>query len=97
MSDHERDRPPGDPSQLSENLGRISLDNSGTSYAEEVPPERPAPTETPIQYLTVKNRLFQVYRTISDWLTSTHPSSYAEVIRLDKVLDGPYKAIPLCS
>ena len=34
MSDREGDRLLEDPSQLSENLGRISLDNSGTSYVE---------------------------------------------------------------
>ena len=34
MSDREGGRLPEDPSQLSENLGRISLDSSGTSYVE---------------------------------------------------------------
>jgi hypothetical protein len=34
MSDRERDRLLADASQLSENLGRITLDDSGTSYVE---------------------------------------------------------------
>ena len=60
----------------------------------EVPPERPATTETPIQYLIVKNRLYQVYDTISDWLISKQPSSYTEVMRLDRILHDTYNAIP---
>lgn len=60
----------------------------------EVPPERPATIETPIQYLIVKNRLYQVYDTISDSLISPRPSSYTEVMRLDKVLHDTYQAIP---
>ena len=63
-------------------------------YMTEAPPERPATTETPIQYFVVKNRLFQLYDTISDWLISTQPSSYTEVMRFDKVLRDTYNAIP---
>ncbi|KAK9433076.1 fungal-specific transcription factor domain-containing protein [Lipomyces doorenjongii] len=72
---------------------RNLLDEDFDENVVELPPERPDTDKTPILCMVVKNRLFSVFGMISDLTTSTRPSSYAEVMRLDQVLHDTYNNI----
>jgi hypothetical protein len=58
----------------------------------ELPPSRSDTDETLIQFLVAMHRFISIYGMISDLTTSTRPSSYAEVMRLDGILHETYKA-----
>jgi hypothetical protein len=59
-----------------------------------LPQPRPETDLTPVLFMVVKNRLLSVICIIFDFTASTGPSSYAEVMNLDKRLQDTYNAIP---
>lgn len=59
-----------------------------------LPPARPLTELTPMMYIVVKNRLLKVLAQISDLNSTTRSPSYAEVIRLDKLLHEQRAEIP---
>jgi len=73
---------------------RNLLDEDFGDNVAELPPPRPDTVQTPILGLVSKNRLCAVFGMISDLTTSTRPSPYTEVMRLDRILQDAYHAIP---
>lgn len=73
---------------------RNLLDEDFDENVVELPPPRPDTEHTPIQYLVAKNKIISIFDMISDLTTSTRPSSYAEVMKLDRILHDAYKTIP---
>lgn len=70
------------------------LDEDFDEDMTELPPPRADTDLTPMVYIIAKSRLLSVFGMISDLTTSTRPSSYAEVMRLDKILHEARLAIP---
>ena len=58
----------------------------------ELPPPRPESEVTAVQFTVMRSRLLLVFSMISE--LTTRPSSYAEVMRLDKKLHDTYRALP---
>lgn len=73
---------------------RNLLDDDFDEDLTELPTPRPDTDLTPMVYFVTKNKLLSVCAEISDLTTSTRPSSYAEVIRLDQLLHEARRAIP---
>ena len=61
---------------------------------DALPASRPDTDLTPMLYVIVKNRIMSVFGMISDLTSSKGAISYAEVMRLDKVLHEARDAIP---
>ncbi|KAK9233794.1 fungal-specific transcription factor domain-containing protein [Lipomyces kononenkoae] len=61
---------------------------------QELPLPRPESDQTSVQYAVEKNKIASVYGMICDLTTSTPPPSYAEVLRLDSILNEAYSAMP---
>jgi hypothetical protein len=59
-----------------------------------LPPARPLTELTPMMYIVVKNRLLTVLAQISDLNSTTRSPSYADVMRLDKLLHEKRAEIP---
>lgn len=70
------------------------LDDDFDEDMIELPAPRPDTDLTPILYVVAKKKLLSVFGSISDLTTSTQPSSYAEVMRLDRILNEARRAIP---
>lgn len=60
----------------------------------ELPPSRPDSDVTVTLYFIVRGRISSIIGLISDVNTDTLPSSYEEVMRIDKKLEEAYQAIP---
>ena len=60
----------------------------------ELPVSRPNSDLTPMLYVIAKNRVMAVLGKSSDLVTSTRPTSYEEVMNLDKVIDEFRSAVP---
>lgn len=60
----------------------------------ELPAGMPEDHETAVQYFISKNRIISIYGQISDFTTSSATPNYAEVLRLDSVLDEGFRNIP---
>ena len=73
---------------------RNLLDEDFGKNSNELPPARPDSVQTAVIFFVYKNKIISVYGMISDLVTSTQPSPYAEIMRLDRVLHDTYKAIP---
>ena len=71
---------------------RNLLDEDFDENVIDLPLPRPETVQTAIQYLVAKNKVISVFGMISDLTTSTG-HSYAEVMRLDRLLDDTYKTI----
>ena len=70
------------------------LDDDFDEDMVNLPTPRPNTDLTPIVYVVTKNRLMSVFGMISDLTTSTQPSLYTEVMRLDRILHEARSAIP---
>ena len=70
------------------------LDDDFDEDTVSLPKSRPNTELTPMLYVIVKNRILSAFGMISDLVTSTQPSSYAEVMRLDQALHEARLAIP---
>lgn len=70
------------------------LDDDFDEDVIELPASRPDTDLTPILYVVAKKRLLSVFGSISDLTTSTQPSPYTEVMRLDRILKEARLAIP---
>lgn len=70
------------------------LDDDFDENMIELPAPRPDTDLTPIQYVCAKKRLLSVFGNISDLTTSTQPSSYTEVMKLDRILKEARLAVP---
>lgn len=73
---------------------RSLLDQDFHEDILELPPPRPDSEPTYILFLNTKNRLLAVFTLITDLMTRVQPSTYAEVMQLDKQLLQTYHAIP---
>lgn len=73
---------------------RNLLDDDFDEDVTELPTSRPDTVLTPMVYFLMKNKLLLVSAAISDLTTSTRPSSYAEVMRMDQLLHEARRAIP---
>ncbi|KAJ9621983.1 hypothetical protein H2203_006864 [Taxawa tesnikishii (nom. ined.)] len=60
-----------------------------------LPPSRPDTEHTNVQFFLAKYRLISIFGMINDLTTSTRASSYAEVMKLDKMLHDYLQAMPL--
>lgn len=73
---------------------RNLVDDDFDEDIDALPASRPDTDLTPMLYVIVKNRIMSVFGMISDLTTSKGITSYAEVMRLDKVLQEARDAIP---
>ena len=73
---------------------RNLVDDDFDEDIDALPASRPDTDLTPMLYVIVKNRIVSVFGMISDLTTSKGIISYAEVMRLDKVLHEARDAIP---
>jgi hypothetical protein len=73
---------------------RNLLDSDFDENMIELPPPRPNTDLTPMLYNIVRGKLGTVFGMISDLTTSARPSSYSEVMRLDRMLNEARLAIP---
>ena len=73
---------------------RNLIDDDFDEDMDELPASRPDTDLTPMLYVIVKNRIKSVFGMISDLTTSKGVISYAEIMRLDKVLHDAHDAIP---
>ena len=73
---------------------RNLVDDDFDEDIEALPASRPDTDLTPMLYVIVKNRIMSVFGMISDLTTSKGIASYAEVMKLDKVLHEARDAIP---
>ncbi|KAI1335583.1 fungal-specific transcription factor domain-containing protein [Xylariaceae sp. FL0016] len=60
----------------------------------ELPPARPDSEPTPVLISIAKNRLARMCGAVSDLVTSTTPSSYAQVLRVDRELQQTFDNLP---
>lgn len=70
------------------------LDDDFDEGMIQLPAPRPNTELTPMVYIVVKNKILSVFGMISDLATSTLPSPYSEVTRLDTILHEARLAIP---
>lgn len=70
------------------------LDDDFDEVMIHMPAPRPDTDLTPMTYIVAKNKLLSVFSKISDLATSTQPSPYSEVMRLDKILYAARLGIP---
>ena len=73
---------------------RNLVDDDFDEDIDALPASRPDTDLTPMLYVIVKNRIMSVFGMISDLTSSKGVISYAEVMRLDKVLHEARDAIP---
>ena len=73
---------------------RNLVDDDFDEDTDALPASRPDTDLTPMLYVIVKNRIMSVFGMISDLTSSKGAISYAEVMRLDKVLREACDAIP---
>ena len=73
---------------------RNLVDDDFDEDIDALPASRPDTDLTPMLYVIVKNRIMSVFGMISDLTTAKGIISYAEVMRLDKVLQEARDAIP---
>ncbi|GME31802.1 uncharacterized protein LTHEOB_1867 [Neofusicoccum parvum] len=73
---------------------RNLLDNDFDEDIIDLPPPRPDTDMTPMLYLNTRNKLLSVYGMITDLTTSTWPSSYRDVMQLDRTLHNTRATIP---
>ena len=73
---------------------RNLVDDDFDEDIDALPASRPDTDLTPMLYVIVKNRIMSVFGMISDLTSSKGAISYAEVMRLDKVLHEARDAIP---
>ncbi|KAF4536106.1 uncharacterized protein LTHEOB_1867 [Lasiodiplodia theobromae] len=73
---------------------RNLLDSDFDEDAVELPPSRPDSDMTPIIYLKARNKLLSILGMITDLTTSTSPTSYGDVMELDRRLRSTHSAIP---
>ncbi|OAG41376.1 hypothetical protein AYO21_04318 [Fonsecaea monophora] len=59
----------------------------------ELPSPRPESSRTIGQFHVAKNQLLNIFGMVNDLTMSVKPSSYTEVLRLDKVLTSAYESI----
>ena len=70
------------------------LDDDFDKDMVNLPPPRPSTDLTPMVCVVTKNRISSVFGMIADLTASIRPSSYAEVMKLDKILHETRLAIP---
>ncbi|KAI8626300.1 fungal-specific transcription factor domain-containing protein [Xylariaceae sp. FL1651] len=63
---------------------------------DEIPPARPESELTPMLYLLAKNRTILPIGLIWDLVTDIRSHDYAEVMKLDSMLEEAHEAIPTC-
>ncbi|EKG15178.1 Transcription factor fungi [Macrophomina phaseolina MS6] len=73
---------------------RNLLDQDFDDQVVDLPPSRPDSDMTSILYLNARNKLMTVFGMITDLTTSTFPTSYRHVMRLDRTLHNTVAAIP---
>ena len=74
---------------------RNLVDDDFDEDVDALPASRPDTDLTPMLYVIVKNRIMSVFGMISDLTSSKGAISYAEVMRLDKVLHEARESIPI--
>ena len=70
------------------------LDEDFDEDSPELPPSRPDSFQTPCQWLITKHKLTSMLGIVTDFSTSIRRPSYAEVMRLDKMLHETYLSSP---
>lgn len=73
---------------------RNLLDDDLNEDTFELPPSRPDTDMTPMLYLNTRNKLLSVYGMITDLTKSTWPSSYHDVMQLDRKLQNTRTTMP---
>lgn len=73
---------------------RNLLDDDFDENTAELPQPRPSSFETPTQWLVAKNRLISMFGIITDFSTSIRRPEYAEVMRMDKLVQETYTSTP---
>ena len=73
---------------------RNLLDSDIRENMTELPTARPESVQTPVQYLMAKSKLIAAFGEISDLETLVQRPQYAEVLRLDGILQSAYDSIP---
>lgn len=70
------------------------LDSDFHENVTAMPKERPEHEHTHMQFLVVKNRLMDVFSEICELTTRIQPSTYSEILALDKLLSRTYESVP---
>ncbi|KAI3319167.1 hypothetical protein HD806DRAFT_510191 [Xylariaceae sp. AK1471] len=71
-------------------------DSDFDKSTREMPPSRPESGLTPILYRLVKARMMTTIGLIWDFAADVRPSTYAELMKMDKALQNSYLSIPEC-
>jgi hypothetical protein len=81
--------------QCDAELPRNLFDEDFDENTVELPSSRPESERTPVSYTIYKARLMSVFGRICDLVYSRKPSSYEEVLELDRRLEEVHESIPL--
>ncbi|KAJ5895069.1 hypothetical protein N7495_006760 [Penicillium taxi] len=73
---------------------RNLLDEDFDEDSTALPPSRPDHLHTPCQWLLANNKMNSVFGAIADFSTSVRLPSYADAMKLDKLLDDTYASLP---
>ncbi|EXJ92230.1 hypothetical protein A1O3_00780 [Capronia epimyces CBS 606.96] len=82
------------PHQCDTEEPRNLLDSDFDENTRELPPSRPESEATPVLFLLAKNRTISVGGVISDLAHDTRPYPYAELSRVEKLLQDTRNSLP---
>ena len=81
-------------SQSSTQEPRSFLDDDIWEHMARLPIPRPDSVPTPIQFLISKNKLISAFSKVADMFTLIKQPQYAEILRLDGILQSAFDTIP---